>query len=429
MRRVSSAIVLLIGCTIPDEDLVGTRCSTTCGGSLVCVNGTCRASNTSGGSAGGGLTAGGSTAGGSTAGGSTAGGSTAGGSTAGGSTAGGSTAGGSTAGGSTAGGSTAGGSTAGGSTCALGQLRCAGAEGSPLETCESGSWARDQTCSGVCVDGGLCQRPPAIAATAVAWFDADFGYTFDAGVTGTPTLNHCAWLNRTDSGVTGSCLANGHACIPPALIIGEPAANGHRLLGFDALLPRNDTGTLDPGNCIGLRGQPALEFHQVDYAIVIVERHGNDPTWHRGVDGGPRSSNYGYLFMKENATGAVAHPYLTANSNEFIGDGGTYFVGGSTGSYVLSSGAGFNDQRLRVVTLWSNGGTISLRVNGVVVASRYLPDAGAPGDATPVTIGGRGTDWARLHGAIGEVLAFKRTLNEADLESVETYLKLKFAIP
>lgn len=68
-------------------------------------------------------------------------------------------------------------------------------------------------------------------------------------------------------------------------------------------------------------------------------------------------------------------------------------------------------------------------MNGVVVASEYLPDAGTPGDATPVTIGGRGTDWARLHGAIGEVLAFKASLSESDLASVEAYLKLKFAIP
>lgn len=76
------------------------------------------------------------------------------------------------------------------------------------------------------------------------------------------------------------------------LTVGEPAANGHRLLGFDALLPRNSGGSTDPGNCIGLRGQPALDFLRVDYAIVIVERHGNDPTWHLGVDGGARSSNY-----------------------------------------------------------------------------------------------------------------------------------------
>jgi hypothetical protein len=188
-------------------------------------------------------------------------------------------------------------------------------------------------------------------------------------------------------------------------------------------------------NYLIVADSPSLEFGTGDFLVAEVAQH-TTPT-----DAG---YGYGFLFSKQNqAQSPFAGPTLIANTSEGT-SGIEAQVAYGTGS-VFSGSTGYNTGTPFYVTMHrfavtSDAGadaalaTLDLRIGGVDAGSGtgvgYADNVSA-GDggagSWPLYIGGNNQD-QDMRGDIAEVIAIKGTVDDANLASLEAYLKSKYGL-
>jgi hypothetical protein len=218
-----------------------------------------------------------------------------------------------------------------------------------------------------------------------------------------------AWSDR-------SANANNAApapCVGPAKA--AASLGGKQTLLFD--------GT---STCLKIATSASVEFGTGDYAIFVVARYNNTPTFGAanavGVFWSKRltSSNYdGAVFWGN--TIAPSTGKLNARQSNLVGNGAT----GATDN--------LNDNTWRRLGTTRRGTTMAVWVNGVVDGTQTLSAASDVSQNTrPVWIGGEGdmntTGLNWLAGNIAEIVAVKGNVTDAQVAQLDAYLKAKFGL-
>lgn len=181
---------------------------------------------------------------------------------------------------------------------------------------------------------------------------------------------------------------------------------------------------------------PSLEFGTGDFLIAEVAQH-TTPT-----DAGV---GYGFLFSKQDEThGPFPGPALIANTGSLtsgieaqVSSGPGDVISGMTGyntgtpfyvtmhRFAVTSDAGTDAAFLATLNLRIDGADAGAATGAAYADNVSAGDGGA--GSWPLYIGGNNQS-QDVRGDIAEVIAIKGTVDDADLASLEAYLKSKYGL-
>jgi hypothetical protein len=268
----------------------------------------------------------------------------------------------------------------------------AGDEGDAAQPADSGTKDSAPTeDSGSDVDAAPAWSPSQLAGLSL-WLDAQ------KGVTG--TTNVTAWADQSGQ---GNNFSQATAANQPALA--AAAINGLNALQF--------TGASDSF----LEIEPlsaSLTIATGDFAVVEVVAWDNVPADTQQI-------GYACLFVPSPTTGFFANNPGVPNASAYAQLGGA----------ISSTATTLNDAHYHYVAMRRTGTTLESRADGVGATTTISASANFTTGSIGAFIGGRipseGANQA-LDGHLAEVVVVNGTLSDADLGTLESYFKTKFAL-
>ena len=235
------------------------------------------------------------------------------------------------------------------------------------------------------------------------WLDAMVGITYDAG------NRVLVWGDR--SGNANNAAPS--SCTGP--LRAAASLNGRDTLVFD--------GAAD---CLRIADATSVQFAAGDFAVFVVLRYANAPVfgnanaiasfWAKRIVGG----NYAGVSMFGNTISPATTGKLELRQTNV------------TGNIATGATNNLNDNMYRRLGVARRGSTLEVYVNGALDGSQATTviDVGEPG--RPVWLGGEpdqgtsGTNW--MVGNLAEVVAVKGSLTDAQIASLDAYLKSKYGL-
>lgn len=241
--------------------------------------------------------------------------------------------------------------------------------------------------------------PASFGARLVFWLDATKGIgVSDAGKDGATAI--VSWADQ-------SALRN-DALQPVAALQPVVVGGAHPYVGFD--------GT----DRIAIKDNPTIQWGKDDFAIATVVRYTNpQPT-------------FALVVGKYDLQAPFPGPNIYANY--FAPQPSTAMVGRIDGNHVVASSVtGCNDGKPHVVVLRRTGTGIDVRVDDKASANAEAgAEAGGPIDVTApdadIVIGNRPNGTAGLRGDVAEVIGIRGTVTDAEVSSLESYLRAKWGL-
>ncbi len=220
----------------------------------------------------------------------------------------------------------------------------------------------------------------------VLWLSANQGVTMGANASVTAWADQSGKKNNAAPGTT----------LP---IFIDQIANGQPAVRFDGA-----------ATYMQLADGPSFQFATGDFTVEVVDA--------------VRGSGIASLFGKTVQTTPFTGPVLFANFSSTK-------LGAQVDSNHTATGTttGLNDGNFHLFGMRRDSGTLEVRVNGLAEGNdpgTGTIDVSATGSAP--TIGGQAKLVQMLNGDIAEVIIVKGTLSDADLKSLETYLKSKYSL-
>ena len=189
-------------------------------------------------------------------------------------------------------------------------------------------------------------------------------------------------------------------------------------------LAKRDTLAFDGvGSGLGIADAASLRWGLDDYTIAVVAEYKNVPSTND-------VSAYGALWTKGNP--AYPFPGVALFANSIAGTPISSLLvqvktpDDTPRGWVNSKADGLNDGTFRVLGTRRVGQTtLEARVDGAVTTATIAAvDVSTGGQ--PVWIGSRDGAIQLLHGDIAEVVAYRGALSDADVATLEAYLRTKY---
>ena len=242
--------------------------------------------------------------------------------------------------------------------------------------------------------------PASLGAGLVVWLDASKGVTQAAGKVS-------RWADQSGQGNDAAqALAARQPSVHPGALAKKPT------IAFDGV-----------ASGLGLADAASLRWGLEDYTIEIVAGYTNTPSTDDVV-------GYGALWTK--GTPAYPYPGVALFGNSIAGAATSNLLvqvkspDDTPRGWVNSKADGLNDGTFRVYGTRRVGQTkLEARVDGAITAATIGPvDVSTGGQ--PVFIGSRDGSLQLLHGEIAEIVAYRGALSDADIATLEAYLRTKY---
>ena len=266
---------------------------------------------------------------------------------------------------------------------------------------DGGGWATDAAADGAAsaADAGPF-TPASLGAGLVVWLEASHGVTQTAGKVS-------SWGDQ--SGHANAAVQTIAAQQPTV----HPAGVAKRTtLAFDGV-----------ASGLSIADAASLRWGLDDYTIEIVASYTNTPST-------DDVAGYGALWTK--GTPAYPFPGVALFGNTIAGTPGSNLLAqvktpdDTPRGWVNSKADGLNDGTFRVFGTRRVGQTrLEARVDGAVTTATVAAvDVSTGGQ--PVWIGSREGSLQLLHGEIAEIVAYRGALQDADVATLEAYLRDKY---
>ncbi len=242
--------------------------------------------------------------------------------------------------------------------------------------------------------------PASLGAGLVVWLDASRGVTQAAGKVS-------LWADQSGRGNDAAQTVTARQpSVHPGALAKKPT------IAFDGA-----------ASGLALADAASLRWGLDDYTIEIVAEYTNTPSTDDVV-------GYGALWTK--GTPAYPYPGVALFANSIAGSATSNLLvqvktpDDTPRGWVNSKADGLNDGTFRVYGTRRVGQTtLEARVDGAITAATIAAvDVSTGGQ--PVFIGSRDGSLQLLHGEIAEIVAYRGALSDADIATLEAYLRTKY---